>query len=167
MAGTCRANGLRDPDRIFPGQHLEIGEGGAPQPGPKATAPPPQQQAPQSSQPESQSEAQSSPQTSQAQAPRQSSQVPQQSSHAPQARPKRQSSAAVPSAGGAKAEIIRRESSGNPRAQNGKYHGLFQTDQSWGRGTVAEQHAGAERYVRERYGSWEAALRFHNRHGWY
>ena len=170
------ANDLVDPDRIFPGQHLEIGEGGAPRPGPMATAPPPRQQAPQQQAPQRQAPQQPAPrpQTQQesspptSQSPGQTSQTSQsQTSQASQAAPKRQSAAKAPTSNAAKSEIIRRESSGNPRAQNGKYHGLFQTDQAWGRGTVAQQHEGAERYVHERYGSWEAALRFHNRHGWY
>ncbi|MGI5347506.1 LysM peptidoglycan-binding domain-containing protein [Streptomyces sp. CA-250714] len=140
-------NGLQDPDRIFPGDRLTVGEA-APQPAPTSpdTAAPPsaeQNTAQQAQEPASQ---------------------PQQ---APEGRTKGQAPNASTAESAAKAEIIRRESSGNPNAQNGKYYGLFQTDQPWGRGTVAEQHAGAERYVQERYGSWAAALAFHNAHGWY
>ena len=34
------------------------------------------------------------------------------------------------------------ESSGNPNASNGQYHGLGQTNQSWGTGSVASQTQG-------------------------
>lgn len=150
-------NRLHDPDRIFPGQDIALpgrhSEDDAapttddaapttrPVPRPSTAASPPSGQVPQGG----------------AAAPEQAS-APEQPAG---------DTSASPSARSAKAEIIRRESSGNPRARNGKYHGLFQTDQPWGRGSVAEQHAGAERYVRERYGSWPAALRFHDRNGWY
>ncbi|MGP3990082.1 LysM peptidoglycan-binding domain-containing protein [Streptomyces sp. 3N207] len=143
----ARQNSLEDPDRIYPGQRLTVGEA-APRPAPTA----PDTAAPPSAEQQTASQAQES--------------APQ-----PQQGPQSRSKAQVPSAStaenSAKAEIIRRESSGNPNAQNGKYYGLFQTDQPWGRGTVAEQHAGAERYVEQRYGSWAAALAFHNAHGWY
>jgi LysM repeat protein len=157
-------NGLPDPDRIYPGQRLTI-EKATPRPAPATpdTAAPPsggqRQTTPQSSEPAGEQQ-----QHSQTSSPHQAQAHPQnQAQNQNQTRP--QGAATVESA--AKAEIIRRESSGNPTAQNGKYHGLFQTDQPWGRGTVAEQHAGAERYVKERYGSWQKALAFHNAHGWY
>ncbi|WP_019359184.1 LysM peptidoglycan-binding domain-containing protein [Streptomyces sp. AA1529] len=145
-------NALPDPDRIYPGQRLTIGEA-APRPAPAAPGSPTgssagQQSAPQDQQP----------------APEQQESVPEQQAPRSSAPAAPHSSTAESAA---KAEIIRRESSGNPNAQNGKYHGLFQTDQPWGKGTVAEQHAGAERYVKERYGSWQAALAFHDEHGWY
>ncbi|MEW2218427.1 LysM peptidoglycan-binding domain-containing protein [Streptomyces sp. NPDC006990] len=146
-------NALPDPDRIYPGQRLTIGEA---VPGPAPAAPGSttgssagQQSAPQDQQP----------------APEQQGSVPEQQQAPRSSAPTAPNSSTAESA--AKAEIIRRESSGNPNAQNGKYHGLFQTDQPWGKGTVAEQHAGAERYVKERYGSWQAALAFHDAHGWY
>ncbi|NSC25029.1 LysM peptidoglycan-binding domain-containing protein [Streptomyces albus subsp. chlorinus] len=147
-------NSLADPDRIYPGQHLELDEASAPQPPapPAPATPPPAEQ-------ETAPQAQQAPQAPQQEAAPESRQAPQ-----PRTQPESASSTAESAA---KAEIIRRESSGNPTAQNGKYHGLFQTDQPWGRGTVAEQHAGAERYVKDRYGSWQAALAHHNAHGWY
>ncbi|MBO8186336.1 LysM peptidoglycan-binding domain-containing protein [Streptomyces spirodelae] len=141
-------NGLADPDLIYPGQHLTLEEA-TPQPAPAA--------------PDSAATPGAEGETG-----------PQAQQPAPQPQETPEGNRSTDQAPGismaenaAKAEIIRRESSGNPNAQNGKYHGLFQTDQPWGRGTVAEQHAGAERYVKERYGSWEAALAFHNAHGWY
>ncbi|MBQ1124349.1 LysM domain-containing protein [Streptomyces sp. B15] len=148
-------NGLADPDLIYPGQRLTVGEA-TPPPAPTT----PDTAAPPSAEQDSAPQAQEAPPAQEA-AP-QPQQAPQSSRSTGQAAP-----GASMAESAAKAEIIRRESSGNPNAQNGKYHGLFQTDQPWGRGTVAEQHAGAERYVKERYGSWEAALAFHNAHGWY
>ena len=38
--------------------------------------------------------------------------------------------------------IVMPESSGNPNASNGQYHGLGQTNQSWGTGSVASQTQG-------------------------
>ncbi|WP_030890248.1 M23 family metallopeptidase [Streptomyces sp. NRRL F-5053] len=159
-------NGLPDPDRIYAGQHLDLDGASSPDTptAPRQQAAPPQQSAPQ-----------------QPTAPRRESR-PQSETQPSEQQSSGSHSAGKPSSGGsrasapqaasrsearAKKEIIRRESSGNPNAQNGKYHGLFQTDQPWGRGTVAEQHAGAEKYVRERYGSWKSALHFHDTHGWY
>lgn len=148
-------NALDDPDRIYPGQHLELENASTPQPAP--SVPPP---AAEDSRP------QADPQSQSPQAPQAQSAAPhQQAPHASRSKP--QSSTAATGENAAKAEIIRRESSGNPNARNGKYYGLFQTDQSWGKGTVAQQHAGAERYVENRYGSWQAALAHHNKHGWY
>ena len=48
------------------------------------------------------------------------------------------------------------ESSGNPNASNGQYHGLGQTNQSWGTGSVASQTQGMANYAKSRYGSWDA-----------
>ncbi|WP_457852098.1 aggregation-promoting factor C-terminal-like domain-containing protein, partial [Limosilactobacillus reuteri] len=33
--------------------------------------------------------------------------------------------------------------------------------------SIANQEKVADQYVAQRYGSWEAALAFHNSHGWY
>ncbi|MEU2607081.1 LysM peptidoglycan-binding domain-containing protein [Streptomyces albus] len=150
-------NHLADPDRIYPGQHLELTGANTPRPGPSTPPPAAQDTTPQVPQ---QPQAPQEPQTPPAEGGGGTQQTP---DH----RGAPDSSAHSTSESAAKAEIIRRESSGNPNAQNGKYHGLFQTDQPWGRGTVAEQHAGAERYVKDRYGSWQAALAHHNKHGWY
>ena len=50
------------------------------------------------------------------------------------------------------------ESSGNPNASNGQYHGLGQTNQSWGTGSVASQTQGMANYAKSRYGSWMQQL---------
>lgn len=86
----------------------------------------------------------------------------------------------LPGGGDARSFIIGRESGGNARAQNptstasGLYQMINGTWKAYGGSTarardasVAEQNAVAERYVRARYGSWEAAAAFHRRNGWY
>lgn len=82
--------------------------------------------------------------------------------------------------GDARAWIIAHESGGNPRAQNptssasGLYQFIDGTWRSLGGSTahakdasVAEQNAIADRYVAQRYGSWEGAKAFWQSHGWY
>lgn len=76
-------------------------------------------------------------------------------------------------------ELINRESSWNPSAQNptSTAWGLFQfLDMHWGPGkylprgrssSVAEQIAGGLRYIRDRYGRPSAAISHHNRMNWY
>lgn len=54
--------------------------------------------------------------------------------------------------------IVLLESSGNPNASNGQYHGLGQTNQSWGYGSVAEQTQGMLNYATSRYGSVDNAI---------
>ena len=63
--------------------------------------------------------------------------------------------------------IVMPESSGNPNASNGQYHGLGQTNQSWGTGSVASQTQGMANYAKSRYGSWDAAIAFRNANGWW
>ena len=76
-------------------------------------------------------------------------------------------------------ELIRRESSWNPKAQNptSTAWGLFQfLDMHWGPGrylprgrssSTAEQIAGGLRYIRDRYGSPSRAIAHHDRMNWY
>lgn len=71
------------------------------------------------------------------------------------------------SEGAARDRIKFLESSGNPNASNGQYHGLYQLGGSQGYGSEAQQTANADAYVQGRYGSWQAALAFHNANGWY
>ena len=59
------------------------------------------------------------------------------------------------------------ESGGNPNASNGQYHGLGQTNQSWGSGSVASQTRGMLDYARSRYGSVGAAMSFRQANGWW
>ena len=74
------------------------------------------------------------------------------------------------SAGGTEAmwsAIVMPESGGNVNATNGQYHGLGQTNQSWGYGTVDNQTKGMIQYANERYGSINGALSFRQSHGWW
>jgi LysM repeat protein len=63
--------------------------------------------------------------------------------------------------------IVIPESGGNPDASNGMYHGLGQTNQSWGYGSVAEQTAGMLAYAVNRYESIDNAIAFKQVHGWW
>ncbi|MCE5090196.1 transglycosylase [Staphylococcus devriesei] len=64
-------------------------------------------------------------------------------------------------------KVVLPESSGNPNASNGQYHGLGQTNQSWGYGSVETQTKGMIQYAKERYGSIEAAISFREANGWW
>lgn len=63
--------------------------------------------------------------------------------------------------------IVLPESSGNPSASNGRYHGLGQTDQAWGYGDVATQTQGLINYMTSRYGNEANALAFRNANGYW
>jgi len=70
-------------------------------------------------------------------------------------------------AGGTKAlwdAIVVPESGGNPSASNGQYHGLGQTNQSWGSGSVASQTKGMISYANSRYGSVANAVSYRQSH---
>ena len=69
----------------------------------------------------------------------------------------------------AKDYIAQRESGGDYNAQNGQYYGKYQLqiDMLGGDLSPENQEETAERYVMERYGSWEKAQEFWNSHGWY
>lgn len=71
--------------------------------------------------------------------------------------------------GSAKSWIAMKESTNNYNARNGRYIGKYQLDASYLNGdySPANQERVAEKYVKERYGSWEAAKAFHLSHGWY
>ena len=74
------------------------------------------------------------------------------------------------SAGGTEAmwsTIVMPESGGNVNATNGQYHGLGQTNQSWGYGSIDNQTKGMIQYANERYGSINGALSFRQSHGWW
>ena len=64
-------------------------------------------------------------------------------------------------------KIVLTESGGDPNASNGQYHGLGQTNQSWGYGSVETQTKGMISYAKERYGSIEAAISFRESNGWW
>lgn len=73
-------------------------------------------------------------------------------------------------AGGTKAlwdRIVIPESGGNPNASNGQYHGLGQTNQSWGYGSVENQTKGMINYAKERYGSIDKAISFREANGYW
>lgn len=63
--------------------------------------------------------------------------------------------------------IVMPESGGNVNASNGQYHGLGQTNQSWGHGSIDNQTKGMIQYANERYGSINGALSFRQSHGWW
>ena len=75
------------------------------------------------------------------------------------------------SSNSAKEIIAQRESGGSYTAYNaaGGYYGRYQLNPTlvaYG-ASPAEQEVAADKYVAERYGSWEAALVFWNANGWY
>jgi len=63
--------------------------------------------------------------------------------------------------------IVMPESGGNVDATNGQYHGLGQTNQSWGYGSVATQTQGMIDYAVSRYGSIDGALAFRSANNWW
>lgn len=69
----------------------------------------------------------------------------------------------------AKDYIAQRESGGDYDARNGRYIGKYQLDESMLNGDYSpeNQEETADRYVIERYGSWENAQEFWDSHGWY
>lgn len=69
----------------------------------------------------------------------------------------------------AKAWIANKESTNNYNARNGRYIGKYQLDSSYLNGdySPANQERVAERYVKQRYGSWAKAQAFHQANGWY
>ena len=64
--------------------------------------------------------------------------------------------------------VVMPESGGNPNAvsPNG-YHGLGQTKEGWGSGSVASQTSGMVNYATSRYGSVENATAFRQANGWW
>lgn len=69
----------------------------------------------------------------------------------------------------ARAWIVQRESGGDYNARNGKYIGKYQLDRSYLNGdySPANQEKTAERYVKQRYGSWVNAQKHWQTHIWY
>lgn len=65
-------------------------------------------------------------------------------------------------------DVVIPESGGNPNASNGQYHGLGQTNQSWGYGSVQAQTKGMLQYINQRFGgSIDRACQFHQQHSWW
>lgn len=73
----------------------------------------------------------------------------------------------------ARNRIIFKESSGNPWAVNRSSGtlGLYQCHPRWHKcpklGDIKAQHKWGSKYMENRYGTWERALRFHNAHNWW
>lgn len=69
----------------------------------------------------------------------------------------------------ARAWIVQRESGGDYNARNGKYIGKYQLDKSYLNGdySPANQEKTAERYVKQRYGSWVNAQKHWQTNNWY
>lgn len=69
----------------------------------------------------------------------------------------------------ARAWIVQRESGGDYNARNGKYIGKYQLDKSYLNDdySPANQEKTAERYVKQRYGSWVNAQKHWQTHNWY
>ena len=69
----------------------------------------------------------------------------------------------------ARAWIVQRESGDDYNARNGKYIGKYQLDKSYLNGdySPANQEKTAERYVKQRYGSWVNAQKHWQTHNWY
>lgn len=80
-----------------------------------------------------------------------------------------QTKATASTGGSAKEWIANKESGGSYSARNGRYVGRYQLDASYLNGdySIANQERVANKYVTERYGSWEAAKAFHQANGWY
>lgn len=72
-------------------------------------------------------------------------------------------------ASSAKAWIANKESGGSYSAQNGQYVGKFQLSASYLNGdySAANQERVADKYVSQRYGSWEKAKEFWLSHNYY
>lgn len=69
----------------------------------------------------------------------------------------------------AKEWIAQRESGGSYTAQNSRYIGRYQLDSAYLNGdySPANQERVANKYVADRYGSWDNAKAFWISHGWY
>lgn len=63
--------------------------------------------------------------------------------------------------------VVMPESGGNVNASNGQYHGLGQTNQSWGYGSVASQTQGMLNYAQERYNGIDGAIAFRESHNFW
>lgn len=163
IAAIEKANELADINFILPGQKLDIdGEGNVkvveqPKAQVSAQAPvkaqtPVKAQAPvQVQQPEQ--KAAQKPAAQKTQAPVQS----------------HKSAAYTGTSSSAKDQLAQRESGGSYTARNGQFVGKYQLGAQMLNGDYSEanQERTADRYVEDRYGSWENALKHSNQTGWY
>lgn len=103
------------------------------------------------------------------QAPAQTYQAPAQSYQAPAQSYQAPAQSYQASSSSAKDIIAQRESGGSYNARNGQYIGKYQLSAAYLNGdySPANQERVADRYVAQRYGSWDNALAFWNNNGWY
>lgn len=145
-----QANKLQDPNLIFVGQRLEVGNN-------VSTNSSQTQQAQATQQAQTQTQQQTQPVQQQAQAQSQQTQTTQ-----PQ-------STVSGDEASAKAWIANVESGGSYTARNGQYIGKYQLTSSYlgGDYSAENQERVADNYVQNRYGSWQAAKSFWLANGWY
>ena len=145
-------NQLSNPNVIYVGEELTIGEEETQQSTQTAQQPVEQNQQPQQvKQPVQQ------PQQNQSQ------EVSQNNNQTPQ------SSQTTTSGSSAEDQIAQAESGGSWIAQNSRYYGKFQLDSSYLHGdySPANQEKVFHQYCNQRYGSVQNALSFRESHGWY
>ena len=158
IAAIEKANELADINFILPGQKLDIdGEGNVKvveQPKAQVSAQAPvKAQAPVQVQQPAQKPAATKPAAQKTQAPVQS----------------HKSADYTGTSSSAKDQLAQRESGGSYSARNGQFIGKYQLGAQMLNGDYSEanQERTAQRYVDERYGSWENALKHSNQTGWY
>ena len=153
-------NKLSDPNVIYVGEELTIGEKETQQSMQTAQQPVEQNQQPQQVQQPVQKQVQQPVQQPQQNQSQEVSQNNSQSS---------QSSQATTSGSSAENQIAQAESGGSWTAQNGRYVGRFQLDASYLHGdySPANQEKVFHQYCDQRYGSVQNALSFRESHGWY
>ena len=158
VAAIEKANELADINFILPGQKLDIdGEGNV-----KVVEQPKQVQAPVQQQAPAQPKA-ATPAPKQATA----KQVPASQPQQPAAQKSNNSGSSLSgSEADARNFIMGKESGGNYGARNGIYIGAFQlsADKLGGDYSKANQNRVANKYVEERYGSWNNAKAYWNKH---
>ena len=149
-------NKLSNPNVIYVGEELTIGEKEAQQSAQTTQQPVEQNQQPQQVQQAVQQPVQK-PQQNQSQEVSQNNNQVSQSS---------QTTTSGPSA---ENKIAQAESGGSWTAQNGQYYGKYQLDSSYlhGNYSPANQEKVFHQYCNQRYGSVQSALSFRESHGWY
>ena len=149
-------NKLSNPNVIYVGEELTIGEKEAQQPAKTVQQPVEQNQQPQQVQQAVQQPVQKPQQN-------QSQEVSQNNNQTSQ------SSQTTTSGSSAESQIAQAESGGSWTAQNGQYYGKYQLDSSYLHGdySPANQEKVFHQYCNQRYGSVQSALSFRESHGWY
>ena len=149
-------NKLSNPNVIYVGEELTIGEKEAQQSAQTTQQPVEQNQQPQQVQQAVQQPVQKPQQN-------QSQEVSQNNNQASQ------SSQTTTNGSSAENKIAQAESDGSWTAQNGRYYGKYQLDSSYLHGdySPANQEKVFHQYCNQRYGSVQNALSFRESHGWY